>query len=294
VVAEPADAADLGIAAAEKAEMFERADAIIVLGGDGTLLATARLAGSREVPILGVNLGGRLGFLTEITAEELPDTLLRTLDGSAAIDRRCMIRATVVRERGLREEHQALNDAVLSRGALGRTVDIEARVDGAFLAVFKADGVILATPTGSTAYSLSAGGPIVHPSVPILVLAPICPHTLSVRPLVVDDRARLELRLRSPREQLLLTLDGQETIELTGEETVEITRSPHVACLVRSPALGFYDQYRSERLPANLLQAQRDYFGAHTYERVDKPRGEFFHTNWTGRGGQVASGTYTA
>jgi len=246
VVAEPADAADLGIAAAEKFEMFERADAIIVLGGDGTLLATARLAGSREVPILGVNLGGRLGFLTEITAEELPDTLLRTLDGSAAIDRRCMIRATVVRERGLREEHQALNDAVLSRGALGRTVDIEARVDGAFLAVFKADGVILATPTGSTAYSLSAGGPIVHPSVPILVLAPICPHTLSVRPLVVDDRARLELRLRSPREQLLLTLDGQETIELTGEETVEITRSPHVACLVRSPALGFYDLLRTK------------------------------------------------
>jgi NAD+ kinase len=245
VVAEPEDATSLGIPVAEKIEMFERADAIIVLGGDGTLLATARLAGAREVPIVGVNLG-RLGFLTEITADELPDTLIRTLEGSAAIDRRCMIRATVLRGGGLREEHQALNDAVLSRGSLGRTVDIEARIDGSFLAVFKADGVILATPTGSTAYSLSAGGPIVHPSVPVLVLAPICPHTLSVRPLVVDDRARLELRLRSPREQLLLTLDGQETVELSGEETVEISRSPHVACLVRSPALGFYDLLRSK------------------------------------------------
>jgi NAD+ kinase len=246
VFAEPADAESLQAPAAEKAEMFDRADAIVVLGGDGTLLATARLAGAREVPIVGVNLGGRLGFLTEITPEELPETLIRTLNGSATIDRRCMIRATVVRADGRREDHQALNDAVLSRGSLGRTVDIEARVDGSFLAVFKADGVILATPTGSTAYSLSAGGPIVHPSVPVLVLAPICPHTLSVRPLVVDDGARLELQLRSPREQLLLTLDGQEAVELTGEETVEITRSTHVACLVRSPALGFYDLLRTK------------------------------------------------
>jgi NAD+ kinase len=245
IVAEPEDAEALGVPAAEKREMFARCNAIIVLGGDGTLLATARLAEAREVPIVGVNLG-RLGFLTEVTAEELPETVLQTLQGTAAIDRRRMIRTTVLRSDGRREVHQALNDAVLSRGALGRTVDIEARVDGSFLAVFKADGVILATPTGSTAYSLSAGGPIVHPSVRVLVLAPICPHTLSVRPLVIDDESRLELRLRSPREQLLLTLDGQETVELSGEEIVEVTRSPHAACLVRSPALGFYDLLRTK------------------------------------------------
>jgi NAD+ kinase len=245
ILAEPEDAADLGVPAAEKREMFARCNSIVVLGGDGTLLATARLAEEREVPIVGVNLGS-LGFLTEVTAEELPETVLQTLQGTATIDRRRMIRTTVHRSDGRREVHQALNDAVLSRGALGRTVDIEARVDGSFLAVFKADGVILATPTGSTAYSLSAGGPIVHPSVRVLVLAPICPHTLSVRPLVIDDESRLELRLRSPREQLLLTLDGQETVELSGEETVEVTRSPHFACLVRSPALGFYDLLRTK------------------------------------------------
>lgn len=245
IVAEPEDAADLRVAAAEKREMFARCEAIVVLGGDGTLLATARLAEEREVPIIGVNLGS-LGFLTEVKAEDLPETVLQALQGNVAIDRRRMIRTTVYRSDGRREMHQALNDAVLSRGALGRTVDIEARVDGGFLAVFKADGVILATPTGSTAYSLSAGGPIVHPSVRVLVLAPICPHTLSVRPLVIDDESKLELRLRSPREQLLLTLDGQETVELTGEETVEVTRSPHHACLVRSPALGFYDLLRTK------------------------------------------------
>lgn len=245
VVTEAEDAAALQVPSAAKAEMFGCCEAIVVLGGDGTLLATARLAADREVPIVGVNLGG-LGFLTEITSEELSDTVLRTLAGSAAIDRRRMIRATVLRGDGRREVHQALNDAVLSRGSLGRTVDIEARIDGGFLAVFKADGVILATPTGSTAYSLSAGGPIVHPSVRVLLIAPICPHTLSVRPLVVDDSSRIELRLRSPREQLLLTLDGQETVELTGEETVTVERSPHVACLVRSPALGFFDLLRTK------------------------------------------------
>ena len=245
MVAEQEDAPALGLPAAEKREMFARCDAIVVLGGDGTLLATARLAEAREVPIIGVNLGS-LGFLTEFTAEELPETVLKTLEGKAVIDRRRMIRTTVLRSGGSREVHQALNDVVLSRGALGRTVDIEARVDGSFLAVFKADGVILATPTGSTAYSLSAGGPIVHPSVRVLVLAPICPHTLSVRPLVIDDESRLELRLRSPREQLLLTLDGQETVELSEGDSVEVTRSPHAACLVRSPALGFYDLLRSK------------------------------------------------
>lgn len=240
------DSADmLGVPAATKSEMFAQADAILVLGGDGTFLATARHAGEREIPIVGVNLGG-LGFLTEITRDDLRTTLLQSLEGEVPLDRRRMLRAVVRRADGQRETYQALNDAVLSRGALGRTVDIEARIDGDFLASFKADGVILSTPTGSTAYSLSAGGPLVHPSVRVIVLAPICPHTLSVRPLVVDDSATLEFRQHGDREELLLTLDGQETVPLGQDDEVEITRSPNVACLVRSPLLSFYDLLRTK------------------------------------------------
>jgi len=244
-LAESDSAQMLGVPAGDKEEMFATADAILVLGGDGTFLATARLASAREVPIVGVNLGG-LGFLTEITRDDLRSTLRASLAGEVAVDRRRMIRAIVHRCGGEAETYQALNDAVLSRGALGRTVDIEARIDGAFLASFKADGVILSTPTGSTAYSLSAGGPLVHPSVRVLVLAPICPHTLSVRPLVIDDGVRLEFRQRSSRDEMLLTLDGQEAVMLGQDDAIEIMRSPHVACLVRSPQLSFYDLLRTK------------------------------------------------
>ncbi|MGE5181981.1 MAG: NAD(+)/NADH kinase [Acidobacteriota bacterium] len=244
-LAEPEDAADIGAIACDKSGMFARADAIAVLGGDGTLLATARLAGEREVPIIGVNLGG-LGFLTEITPEELNDTVARTLRGEAEIARRRMLRATVQRGSGDVEVYQALNDAVLSRGSLGRVIDIETHIDGKFVALFKADGVIIATPTGSTAYSLAAGGPLVHPSVRVVILSPICPHKLSVRPIIIDDGSVLEFRLRSPGEELLLTLDGQQTVRLTVDDAVQVTRSPHVACLVRSPQLGFYDLLRTK------------------------------------------------
>lgn len=244
-VAEPESAALLGVPAADKVEMFGSADAIVVLGGDGTFLATARLAGEREIPIVGVNLGG-LGFLTEITRDDLRGTVLASLEGQVSVDRRRMLRAVVRRGDGSTESYQALNDAVLSRGALGRTVDIEARIDGDFLASFKADGLIISTPTGSTAYSLSAGGPLVHPSVRVLVIAPICPHTLSVRPLVIDDDAELEFRQHSDRDELILTLDGQETISLGQDDTIEVSRSPHVACLVRSPELSFYDLLRTK------------------------------------------------
>jgi NAD+ kinase len=242
---EPEHAQALGVPAAEKRVMLERADAVVVLGGDGTLLATARLSGPREVPIIGVNLGG-LGFLTEFSTDQLFDVVAETLCGRAPVERRRMLRAHIVREGGGRETYQALNDVVLSRGAVGHTIDIEARVDGAFLTRFKADGVIVATPTGSTAYSLSAGGPVVHPSVEVVLVAPICPHTLSNRPLVLDDDALLDFRLRTPGEELLLTLDGQETVRATERDGVEVMKSPYHACLVRSAQLSFYDLLRTK------------------------------------------------
>jgi len=244
-VAEPEEAGALGCEAVEKAAMFDVAAAIVVLGGDGTYLATARLAGERRVPVLGVNLGG-LGFLTEVGEDELAEALEEAVAGRAPIDSRSMLRAVVRRAGGGEEVCQALNDAVLSRGALGRVIEIEARIDGRPLASFKGDGLIVATPTGSTAYALSAGGPIVHPSVRVFVVAPICPHTLSVRPLVIDDGVRLELRLATRNEDMVLTLDGQQAVPMGAEDVVEIVRSPHPACLVRSPRMSFYDLLRTK------------------------------------------------
>jgi NAD+ kinase len=245
VFAETEAAAALGVEALSKVEMFERVDTIVVLGGDGTLLATARLSGLREVPLIGVNLG-TLGFLAETTQGELEGVLARTLAGEAEIDRRRMLHATVARPDGRTTIHQALNDAVLSRGALGRTIDIEAHIDGAYLARFNADGLIIGTPTGSTAYNLSAGGPLIHPAVRVLLLSPICPHTLSIRPIVVDDSSRLDLRMGNSREGLLLTLDGQETIDIGRDDQVTITRSPYAASLVTAPDLSFYDLLRTK------------------------------------------------
>ena len=246
MLAEPEDGPALGLAnSVDKRTMIDQAAVIVVLGGDGTLLATARLAGPREVPIIGVNLGG-LGFLAEFARDRLLAVLEDTLEGRARVERRRMLRACVVREDGRREVYQALNDVVLSRGALGRTIDIEAQVEGRFLTRLRADGVIVSTPTGSTAYSMSAGGPIVHPSVEVLILAPICPHTLSNRPLVIDDESRLEFRLRTPGEELMLTLDGQETVRATEQDVVEVAKSPYAACLVRSAELTFYDLLRTK------------------------------------------------
>ena len=245
VLAEPDCAADLGVASATKLEMFARADAIAVLGGDGTFLATARLAGAREVPVLGVNLGG-LGFLTEIMESEIEASLAAVLGGTALVERRGMLRATVRRVDGLEDSFQAFNDAVLSRGSLGRTVDIEVRIEGSLLGRFSADGLIVSTPTGSTAYNLSAGGPAIHPSVRVHILAAICPHTLSVRPVVVDDSARLEFRLGPPREELLLTLDGQETVRLGPDDAVLVTRCEYQVLMVRSPRHDFYDLLRTK------------------------------------------------
>ena len=157
-----------------------------------------------------------------------------------------MLRATVRRVDGLEESFQAFNDAVLSRGSLGRTVDIEVRIEGSLLGRFSADGLIVSTPTGSTAYNLSAGGPAIHPSVRVHILAAICPHTLSVRPVVVDDSARLEFRLGPPREELLLTLDGQETVRLGPDDAVLVTRCEYQVLMVRSPRHDFYDLLRTK------------------------------------------------
>ena len=210
------------------------ADLIVVLGGDGTLLGVARLAGTRELPILGVNLGG-LGFLTEVSTDDAVPALERVFAGDYQLDRRTTLAVRVARGGdAIVASSQALNDAVINKSALARIIDLDTSVDGEYLCVYKADGLIVATPTGSTAYSLSAGGPLVGPGVAVMLLAPICPHTLTLRPLVLADTSIVRVQLRAPDQEVFLTLDGQEGIPLRDGDVVEVARSPHVVSLVRT------------------------------------------------------------
>jgi NAD+ kinase len=219
----------------DKATMVRVADLIVVLGGDGTLLGVARLAGARELHVLGVNLGG-LGFLTEVSTADAVPALERVFAGDYQLDRRTTLAVRVLRDGAVVASSQVLNDAVINKSALARIIDLHTSVDGEYLCVYKADGLIVATPTGSTAYSLSAGGPLVGPGVAVILLAPICPHTLTLRPLVVADRSIVKVQLRAPDQEVFLTLDGQEGIPLRDGDVVEIARSPHIVALVRTVA----------------------------------------------------------
>jgi NAD+ kinase len=219
----------------DKAAMVRAADLVIVLGGDGTLLGVARLAGARELRVLGVNLGG-LGFLTEVSTSDAVSALERVFAGDYQLDRRTTLAVRVVRDGAVVAASQVLNDAVINKSALARIIDLYTSVDGEYLCVYKADGLIVATPTGSTAYSLSAGGPLVGPGVAVMLLAPICPHTLTLRPLVLADTSIVRVQLRAADQEVFLTLDGQEGIPLRDGDVVEVARSPHVVALVRTVA----------------------------------------------------------
>jgi NAD+ kinase len=219
----------------DKPTMVQSADLIVVLGGDGTLLGVARLGGARELHVLGINLGG-LGFLTEVSTSDAVPALERVFAGDYQLDRRTTLAVRVVRAGAVLASSQVLNDAVINKGALARIIDLDTSVDGEHLCVYKADGLIVATPTGSTAYSLSAGGPLVGPGVEVMLLAPICPHTLTLRPLVLADSSVVRMQLRAPDQEVFLTLDGQEGIPLRDGDIVEVERSPHVVALVRTVA----------------------------------------------------------
>ncbi|MBF8298325.1 MAG: putative inorganic polyphosphate/ATP-NAD kinase ((P)/ATP kinase)(ppnK), partial [candidate division NC10 bacterium] len=191
-----------------KADLPGLVDLLLVLGGDGTLLSVARLVGARDVPILGINLGG-LGFLTEVTLEEIYATLDAVFRGTYGVTQRILLSAAVRRQGERIGEYIALNDAVINKGTLARMIELEIHIDGQYVTTLRADGLILSTPTGSTAYCLAAGGPIVYPTLRALVLAPICPHMLTFRPLVIPDTAKVEIVQVSADENAYLTLDGQ-------------------------------------------------------------------------------------
>jgi NAD+ kinase len=219
-------------------------DLMIVLGGDGTLLAASRLENPRGVPILPVNLGG-LGFLTSVTLDELYPILEEVFSGKNRISERVMLGVEVLRDGTVVERQRALNDAVINKGALSRILDLELTINGVFVCSYKADGLILSTPTGSTAYSLSAGGPIVYPLVEALVVTPICPHTLTNRPLVVPDAARIEGSARG-KDSVYLTVDGQVGMKLEPGDRVMMTRATERLRLVRPARQTYFEVLRDK------------------------------------------------
>jgi NAD+ kinase len=236
-VLEDAAAAKLGARGGITREKIPaRADLVVVLGGDGTLLSIARAAAAAGVPVMGVNLG-RLGFLTEVPVGEARRTLEALLAGETGI---VGLRRFLQARRG-RTVHHCLNDVVINKGALARMIQIAIRIDGREVAVLKGDGLVVSTPTGSTAYSLSAGGPIVQPHVPALVLSPICPHTLAFRPMVVAADSVIGLRLLTDGEEVYMSLDGQRGASLDEGEEVTVRSSPLELKLVSSPARGYFD-----------------------------------------------------
>jgi NAD+ kinase len=218
---------------------------VIVLGGDGTLLSAARAIGGREIPLLAVNLGG-LGFLTAITVDELFPEMERALRGEHRIGQRRMLRCELWRGDTMVGQYEALNDVVITKASLARMIDLETRVDNHFVCSYKADGLIISTPTGSTAYSLSAGGPIMFPSVAAVCITPICPHMLTNRPVLVPDDSNIQIISRAPGDGTYLTIDGQVGEPLEQNDRIVCMRSEKSVRLVRPPKMLFFDVLREK------------------------------------------------
>jgi NAD+ kinase len=223
----------------------EDCDLVIVLGGDGTLLSAARAIGRRQIPLFPVNVGG-LGFLTAITIDELYPELERALRGEHRVARRKLMTTEVEREGKVIASYEALNDTVLTKTDLARMIDLDTHVDDQFVCAYKADGLIIATPTGSTAYSLSAGGPIIFPSVPALCITPICPHMLTNRPVLVPETSVIRVTSRGPDESVYLTIDGQVGTPIREQDVVVCRSSDHSLLLIRPPRMMFFDVLRQK------------------------------------------------
>jgi NAD+ kinase len=226
-------------------EELGAAELAVILGGDGTLIHGARIFRGKPVPIVGINLGS-LGFMTEIPVSEAVATLKLVFDGKAKIDSRMKLTCRLFRGDTCLLEDEVLNDVVINKSALAKIAAHETWLDGSFVATYMADGVIFSTPTGSTAYSLSAGGPIVHPSVDCVVITPICPHALTQRPIVVPGDQPLSVRLTSDLQDYFLTIDGQSGHPLQKGDRIEVLKSPNRVLLVRNSTLDYFAILRTK------------------------------------------------
>lgn len=228
----------------KKLEIPARANLIIVLGGDGTLLSVARIAHSYNVPILAVNLGS-LGFMTEVALPDLYETFEKAMDGKCVLEKRMLLNAVLLRDGKIEREYNVLNDVVIN-GVLARIVNLQVHVNDQYMTSYSADGLIIATPTGSTAYSLSAGGPIIHPSMDALALSPICPFALTNRPIVIPDRSVLKVTLATPNEDVRITLDGQEGCDMLMGDVLVVKKAENYIHLVQAPGKNFYQILRTK------------------------------------------------
>jgi NAD+ kinase len=231
-------------AALRKSDLPGQCDFIIVLGGDGTLLSMARAVGDLGVPLLGINLGG-LGFLTATTVDEALAAVEAYLGGRMAIDERMMLAARIVRNGQSMGEYSALNDVVITKSAMSRIVNLEVSVEGEYATAYRADGLIISTPTGSTAYCLSAGGPILFPTMDAVVIVPIASHTLTNRPIVLPGHQRIDVTLKTDQD-VMLTVDGQIGVNLNEHDTVQVQQAASRVRLVRFPRTDFFSVLRTK------------------------------------------------
>ena len=234
-----------GAKSCTKKEMAANADLIVSLGGDGTLLNIAPLVERPEVPILGVNLGG-LGFITEVAVGELEAVLSKTLEGDFEVEKRMTLEIRVSGRQRRTHKFRVLNDAVITKGARSRIIDLETYVGEDYLCTYRADGLIISTPTGSTAYSLAAGGPILEPTLGAVVLAPICPHTLTHRPIVVPSNATIRVTLRSFGDTVILSPDGQQGVRLNNGDKVEARDYGLPVSLIKLSSRSYYEILREK------------------------------------------------
>ena len=223
----------------------ETVEVVLVLGGDGTLLSVARFLEDRSTPIIGVNLGG-LGFVTEITIESCHREIRNILDGKYEIEKRMRLQVAIQRGDSVIFRQTVLNDAVINKGALARIVDLKTSIDGRYLTHYRADGLIVATPTGSTAYNLSAGGPIIHPTSRVFVMTPICSFTLANRPIILPAEVTVQVELGEPIEDVTLTCDGQVGCELAPSDQIIISAAPNPLLLIKTPTIDYFEILRTK------------------------------------------------
>ena len=229
----------------ESENLAANVDLIVVLGGDGTMIATSRMMGDYDVPVVGINYG-TLGYLAEFRVEEMFTALESILEGDYRIDTRVRLSVDLVQGEEILMHQRVLNDVVINKSALARIIELEAHMDGMLISSFRADGLIISTPTGSTAYNLSAGGPVIYPSMNALVITPICPFTLSDRPIVVPDNALIELGLRTQKEEVVLTLDGQVGRAIRPEQRVAIRKSLTTFKIVQPKNRNYFEVLREK------------------------------------------------